>query len=105
MNWFRLAFVVVGLLAIGGRVRAAHDSLDGKVFTGYQGWFAPTDEKGNPVWRHLGKRGKFEPGFCGIDLWPDVNELAPEELVSTGFKFANGRIANVFSSANAKTVE
>src|SRR3954467_3842496 len=94
---FLLLVVVVGFLAapaLADPSPAARDSLDGRVFTGYQGWFAPTDEKGNAVWRHLGKRGKFEPGFCGIDLWPDVSELSPEELVPTGFKFADGRIAN-----------
>jgi hypothetical protein len=101
----RRFFLLLAFLTLPLPARAAHDSLDGKVFAGYQGWFAPADEDGKPVWRHLGKRGKFEPGFCGIDLWPDVGELTAEELVPTGFKFADGRVANVFSSANAKTVE
>lgn len=101
----RRSFLLISLFLLALPARAAHDSLDGKLFTGYQGWFAPTDDNGRSIWRHLGKRGKFEPGFCGIDLWPDVSELTPEELVPTGFKFADGRVANVFSSANAKTVE
>jgi hypothetical protein len=101
----RLLPFLIAVLFLALPARAAHDSLDGKVFTGYQGWFAPYDDGGKPIWRHLGKRGKFEPGFCGIDLWPDVSELTGEELVPTGFKFADGRVANVFSSANAKTVE
>src|SRR4051812_11946959 len=79
-------FLAVASVAGAEPQRATHDSLDGKVFTGYQGWFAPKDENGKAIWRHLGKRNRFEPEFCGIDLWPDVAELAPDELFPTGFK-------------------
>jgi hypothetical protein len=101
-----LLLLILTLLAIPALAEpATHGSLEGKVFTGYQGWFAPKDENGRAIWRHLGKRGRFEPGFCGIDLWPDVTELTAEERFPTGFKFADGRVADVFSSANAVTVE
>lgn len=79
-------------------------TLSGKVLCGYQGWFtAPGDGSGRG-WRHYSVRGEFKPGFCGIDLWPDVTELDDDEKYATPFRHADGRIAQVFSSHNHKTV-
>src|SRR5437867_2464022 len=51
-------------------------TMAGKVVCGYQGWFtAPGDGSGRG-WRHYPAAGQFKPGWCGIDLWPDVSELA-----------------------------
>src|SRR5881227_154616 len=53
----------------------SRSTLAGKVVCGYQGWFtAPGDSSGRG-WRHYTARGPFRPGYCGIDLWPDVSEL------------------------------
>jgi hypothetical protein len=79
-------------------------TLTGKVVCGYQGWFnAPGDGAGRG-WRHYPNRGRFEPGRCGIDLWPDVSELGDDEKHPTPFRHADGRVAHVFSSHNRKTV-
>jgi hypothetical protein len=79
-------------------------TLTGKVLCGYQGWFtAPGDGSGRG-WRHYSARGQFEPGSCGIDLWPDVSELDDDEKYPTPFRHADGRVASVFSSHNRKTV-
>jgi hypothetical protein len=79
-------------------------TLTGKVVCGYQGWFtAPGDGSGRG-WRHYASGGKFEPGRCGIDLWPDVSELDKDELVATPFRHADEKVAHVFSSHNRKTV-
>jgi hypothetical protein len=79
-------------------------TLTGKVVCGYQGWFtAPGDGSGRG-WRHYPARGKFEPGSCGIDLWPDVSELDDDEKYPTPFRHADGRVASVFSSHHRKTV-
>jgi hypothetical protein len=79
-------------------------TLTGKVVCGYQGWFtAPGDGSGRG-WRHYPARGRFEPGPCGIDLWPDVSELDDDEKYATPFRHADGRVAHVFSSHNRKTV-
>jgi hypothetical protein len=79
-------------------------SLTGKVLCGYQGWFtAPKDGSGRG-WRHYAVRHRFQPGFCSIDLWPDVSELDNDEKYATPFRHKDGRIAHVFSSHNRKTV-
>jgi hypothetical protein len=39
-----------------------------------------------------------------VDWWPDVSEYGADELYPSGFKYANGSTAYVFSSYNNKTV-
>src|SRR6187549_359257 len=79
-------------------------TLTGKVMSGYQGWFATPDDGADRGWGHWSSRGRFEPGACKIDLWPDVSELDPDERQTTPFVHADGRKAEVFSSFNRKTV-
>jgi hypothetical protein len=102
MNW-RLLLVL--LLAAPAFAAESEQSMHGKVFVGYQGWFAPVIEGTSARWIHFGDGGRFEPGRCVIDLWPDVSELGEDERVATSFKHADGRPAYVFSSANPKTVD
>ena len=80
------------------------DGLDGKILCGYQGWFTTQGDAAGRGWRHYQLHGKFEPGFCAIDLWPDVSELGSDERYPTPFQHANGRTAEVFSSHNRPTV-
>lgn len=79
-------------------------TLRGKVVCGYQGWFATPEDGSGRGWRHYSARGQFKPGSCGIDLWPDVTELEEDERYATVFRHKDGRVAQVFSSFNAKTV-
>jgi hypothetical protein len=79
-------------------------TLTGKVMCGYQGWFTTPGDGSGRGWRHYPARGRFRPGFCGIDLWPDVSELDDDEKHSTPFRQPDGRVAHVFSSHNKKTV-
>ena len=80
--------------------------LKGKVMCGYQGWFgAPGDGSLDSGWRHWAKwHHEFIDGNATVDLWPDVSELMPAERFPTGFKLANGRTAEVFSSYKKPTV-
>ncbi len=80
-------------------------TLDGKVVSGYQGWFnAPGDGTGKQ-WNSWDWRNqKFVPGSCTIDLWPDMSELDEDEKYPTEFKHADGSTAYVFSAYNKKTV-
>jgi len=77
----------------------------GKVLVGYQGWFAPGEVGGSEPWRHYGIKGKFGEGSVVVDMWPDVSELDADERYPTPFHHADGRVAEVFSSANPKTVD
>jgi len=79
-------------------------TLTGKVLCGYQGWFTAEGDGAERGWHHWGRGGRFEPGRCTIDLWPDTSELDPDERYATAFKHADGRAAEVFSSFNRKTV-
>lgn len=79
-------------------------TLDGKVMCGYQGWFNTPGDGAGRGWTHYGRRGRFEPGYCTIDLWPDVSELDDDEKFATAFRHADGSPAHVFSSHSRKTV-
>lgn len=98
---------VISVMApFAGRAAAGinRDKVEGKILCGYQGWFTTGRDAAGRGWRHYQLHGKFEPGFCAIDLWPDVSELSPEERYPTPFLHANGRTAEVFSSHNRPTV-
>lgn len=80
-------------------------SLKGKVMCGYQGWFAAEGDGSGRGWVHYGgPNGKFAPGNCSIDLWPDVSELEQDEKFPTEFRHADGRRAFVFSPYEGGTV-
>jgi hypothetical protein len=81
-------------------------TLVGKVMCGYQGWFgAPGDGSSRKEWQHWTKHfGPLADGNAKVDLWPDVSELPPSERIPTGFKLADGRPAEVFSSYEKPTV-
>ena len=79
-------------------------TLSGKVMCGYQGWFTAPDDGAQKGWTHYSRRGRFKPGYCTIDLWPDVSELEDDEKFATAFRHADGSVAYVFSSSCRKTV-
>ena len=80
-------------------------TLTGKIMCGYQGWFACEGDGAERGWSHWTKtKGPLAPGNAKIDLWPDVSELGADERFATGFKHADGRVAEVFSSFRAATV-
>ena len=81
------------------------NSLEGEILCGYQGWFNAEADGANLGWKHYLSKGKFEPGMCSIDFWPDMTEYGADEKFPTAFEHANGNQAFVFSSANAKTVD
>jgi hypothetical protein len=84
--------------------RVDTSTITGKVVTGYQGWFRCEGDGSNNGWHHYGAKGKFEPGYAGIEMWPDVSELTAEEKFATGFRNADGSVAHVFSSVKEATV-
>lgn len=81
-------------------------TLTGKVMVGYQGWFNCPGDGAQLGWKHWARHGRkpFGPGNVTVDLWPDVSELDPDERFATKFQHTDGSSADVFSSANQKTV-
>jgi hypothetical protein len=81
-------------------------TLSGKVMCGYQGWFGtPDDGSLRNGWQHWIKHsGTMTDGNAKVDLWPDVSELPADERFQTGFRFSDGRPAEVFSSYKKATV-
>ena len=81
-------------------------SLTGKVMCGYQGWFRTPGDNQDLGWRHYRnpRTGEFRPGDAGIDYWPDMVELSPQERFDTPFRHADGSVAQVFSSVVPETV-
>jgi hypothetical protein len=80
------------------------EGLKGKVLTGYQGWFRTPGDGSGLGFSHYEKKGKFEPGSCSIDLWPDLKGFTPAEKFATPFQHADGGVAHVFSSLHPLTV-
>jgi len=81
-----------------------YTTLHGRIMCGYQGWFNAPGDGANRGWVHWGTSGKFEPGYCTVDWWPDMSEYDADEKFPTGFSHADGSTAYVFSSHNRKTV-
>lgn len=79
-------------------------TLTGKIMCGYQGWFNCPSDGTARGWVHWGSSGKFEPGYCTVDWWPDMSEYDTDEKFATGFKNADNSTAYVFSSYKEKTV-
>ena len=79
--------------------------LDGRVMCGYQGWFRAEGDGEGLGFYHYQRKGKFEPGVCSIDLWPDLKEFGEDEKFPTLFRHKDGRTAHVFSSIHPKTVD
>lgn len=81
-------------------------ALSGQVFVGYQGWFNCPEDGMGLGWTHWARNQHkaFGPGNVTVDLWPEMNEYAPDERFATEFRHADGQTAEVFSSANRSTV-
>lgn len=88
-------------------------TMDGKLFAGYQGWFIADGDGSGLGWAHYGtsEQGgrrppyRFEPGHAVIDLWPDMTEATRSERYPTGFRHADGSVAQVFTSRHPKTID
>lgn len=82
-----------------------NSTLTNKLIVGYQGWFS-TEGDGGPFNRWLHWSRETVPNAMNVtfDAWPDTSELDPAELHDTGFHYADGRVARLFSSHDRRTV-
>lgn len=94
----RILFTFAFAICLGSTLQATE--VDGKVICGYQGWFRTPDDASGHGWHHYGSGPDFAPGHATIDLWPDINELPKRARVDTGFRNADGSVAQVFSSSS-----
>ncbi|UZR97445.1 glycoside hydrolase family 71/99-like protein [Chondrinema litorale] len=79
-----------------------HTLSAGLVMAGYQGWFDAPGDGSDRGWYHYERKGRFEPGYCTIDVWPEMSEY--EKQYETAFKFEDGTPATVFSPHDESTV-
>ncbi len=87
------------------RARVNPMTLTGKVMCGYQGWFNTPGDGQGMGWRHYRHpKDGFKPGAAGIEFWPDMTGFGDHERFDTPFRHADGRVAQVFSSAVPDTV-
>ena len=102
----KAAFSALALVwaALAGAEGPLHPTLEGKVVTGYQGWFRAEGDASGLGWVHYGPGKRLAPDQCSFDLWPDLSELTPEERYPSPFTFADGRTADLFSSVHPVTV-
>lgn len=79
-----------------------HTFSPGLVMAGYQGWFNTPGDGADRGWHHYERRGRFEPGYCTIDLWPEMSEY--QRTYPTSFHFEDNTPATVFSPYDESTV-
>ncbi|WP_288640289.1 glycoside hydrolase family 71/99-like protein [uncultured Coprobacter sp.] len=105
-NKNRLFFVIIMIfpfIMISAK-NTKYNSYKGLIMAGYQGWFnAPDDGAGRGWYHYSGPKGRFEPGCCTIDMWPDVREY--KKVYKTKFVFDDGTPAYTFSSHDPSTVD
>ena len=100
-----IAFSVPTAASVGADIDAT--TLHHKVLCGYQGWFRCPGDPAEEGWVHWSRdRKKITPESLTFEMWPDMSELgADEKYPAPGFTYPDGKPADLFSSANAKTVE
>jgi uncharacterized protein (TIGR03437 family) len=80
-------------------------TLDGKVLLGYQGWFrCPGGGSMGTNWRHWAN-GTPSAATLTVDMYPDLREFEPGETCAVPGMTIGNSPAQLFSSANSKTVD
>lgn len=90
------------LVPYSGPTRADVDAttLDGKVLCGYQGWFNTPGDGTNFGFTHWGQGlDRPDAGRFTVDMWPDVAEYDPQDLVEIpGVRMPDGSPAKLYSA-------
>ncbi|HET6409840.1 MAG TPA: glycoside hydrolase family 71/99-like protein [Chthoniobacteraceae bacterium] len=99
-----MQFAILAVALVFSSLVSFADGLNGKVMCGYQGWFRTPDDGTGLGWHHYEASRKFEPGFCSIDLWPDVREIPEADRTKTAFQHPDGSLAEVYSSVKPSAI-
>jgi len=110
---FHIFLPLVLLLSFQPELMAQDNTLIGKVFCGYQGWFnCYGDGSAVERWFHWSggtyksNAGFPEPGHLNFEVYPDVTEYNPQSLFQTGFAdFGDGQPSKLFSSYKTDVME
>ncbi len=108
-------FLVLAWTSAGGLAKcpaagqdAAIDArtLRHKVLCGYQGWFRCPGDPAAEGWRHWSRDDRaISPSSLTFEMWPEMAEYGPDERhPAPGFTHPDGTPAELFSSANPRTV-
>ncbi len=81
---------------------SSFESYKGLIMAGYQGWFNAPADGAQMGWNHYATNGRFEPGYCKVDFWPDVKEY--QKIYETSFSTPDGHPAYIFSSYDKQSV-
>jgi hypothetical protein len=81
-------------------------SLHRKLLCGYQGWFRCPGDAADQGWIHWSRNSRrLAPDTLTFEMWPDLTDYTPSErFPATGFRYPDGKPAELFSSDNAATV-
>lgn len=113
-GWFHWLVCLAALATIQARFCAAEEAapidattLNGKVLCGYQGWFRCPGDPADSGWRHWSRHGnRISPSSLTVEMWPEMSEYAEDEqFPASGFTYADGSPARLFSSAHPATVD
>src|SRR5713101_2541328 len=110
-NWnrFILAILCLGCCLPSVQAQSKHSprsnfaTYEGRVMSGYQGWFRAPDDGANEGWGHYSGRGPLTASTFRLDFWPDVSEY--EKTYSTSLTDKDGSVARVFSSVDQSTTD
>jgi hypothetical protein len=89
------------LLANTNEISVDASTLNGKVLTGYAGWFlTPTDGSGQNRWWHWTGNAPGSPTAenARFDAWPDLSDFGPNDLAETPELTNGGKPMNLYSN-------
>lgn len=81
-------------------------TLNGKIMSGYQGWFTTPCDGSGRGWIHYARKnqGNVSSETSRFEIWPDTSEMDEDELCPTDFINSDGSRAGLPSPVNRKTV-
>ena len=111
--YLSLSLVLLLSLLMQPKLMAQDNSLIGKVFCGYQGWFnCYGDGSAIERWFHWSggtyrsNAGLPEAGHLNFEVYPDVTDYNPGSLFQTGFaNLGDGQPSKLFSSYKSEVMD